>query len=103
MSIHNNETIIHSVIFSLKHPKGSEEEIRFLEDGRAILTSIPVVKHFQVFRQVSPKNDYSFGFSMEFANLSDYEAYNIHPSHASFVSERWDVEVEKFLEIDYQK
>jgi hypothetical protein len=95
-------SIIHSVIFNLKHPEGSEEENRFLEDGRAILSSIPVVGNFKVFRQVSPKNDYAFGFSMEFAQSDDYETYNSHPLHEQFVSERWVTEVERFLEIDYR-
>ncbi|WP_233566584.1 Dabb family protein [Cohnella endophytica] len=96
------QSIIHSVIFNLKHPKGSDEEIKFLADGRSILSSIPVVRHFKVYRQSSPKNDYAFGFSMEFANADDYEAYNVHPLHRSFVAERWETEVERFLEIDYE-
>jgi hypothetical protein len=95
-------SILHSVIFNLKHPKGSIEETLFLDDGRAILTTIPVVRNFNVYRQVSPKNNYSFGFSMEFANADEYEAYNTHPLHVKFVNERWIVEVEQFLEIDYQ-
>ncbi|WP_028563283.1 Dabb family protein [Paenibacillus pinihumi] len=94
--------IQHSVIFNLNHASGSEEERRFLEDGRAILTQIPVVKNFQVYRQVSPKNDYAFGFSMEFADQAEYEAYNAHPLHVQFVQERWVKEVERFLEIDYK-
>jgi hypothetical protein len=95
-------SIIHSVIFNLKHPKGSEEENRFLEDGLAILSSIPVVRNFKVYRQVSPKNDYAFGFSMEFDQSEDYESYNSHPLHEKFVNERWVTEVERFLEIDYR-
>jgi Stress responsive A/B Barrel Domain. len=98
----SNHRIIHSVIFSLKHPQGSEQERCFLEDGRSILSGIPVVGDFQVFRQVSPKNDYDFGFSMVFDSQADYEAYNDHPYHVAFVNERWKVEVEKFLEIDYE-
>ena len=98
----DKNAIVHSVIFNLKHPKGSEAETQFLEDGRLALTSIPVVNNFKVYRQVSPKNDYSFGFSMEFSNTADYEAYNVHPAHEKFVNERWIPEVEKFLEIDYQ-
>jgi hypothetical protein len=98
----DKDSIIHSVIFSLKHLKGSEEETRFLEDGRSILSSIPVVRHFKVYQQVSQKNDYAFGFSMEFANSEDYEAYNSHPLHERFVNERWIPEVERFLEIDYR-
>ncbi len=95
------KSIIHSVIFNLKHPSGSDEETRFIDDGRSILSSIPSVINFKVYRQVSPKNDYSFGFSMEFANSEDYESYNVHPLHVKFVEERWVTEVERFLEIDY--
>ncbi|MFB9324556.1 Dabb family protein [Paenibacillus aurantiacus] len=97
------EWILHSVIFSLKHASGSEEEQRFLQDVRSELTAIPVVRNFQVYRQVSPKNEYDFGFAMEFASQADYEAYNDHPNHVRFVQERWVPEVEKFLEIDYKK
>lgn len=96
------EWILHSVIFTLKHPAGSEEEQRFLQDGEAALTAIPVVKHFRVYRQVSSKNDYDYGFSMEFANQEEYDAYNAHPLHVKFVQERWETEVERFLEIDYK-
>ena len=93
--------IQHMVIFCLKHAKGSAEEAAFLEDGKSILTSIPVVNNFKVSTQVSPKNDYDYGFSMEFANQTDYDAYNAHPLHSAFVEERWLTEVERFLEIDY--
>ncbi|WP_145020394.1 Dabb family protein [Paenibacillus sp. Y412MC10] len=96
-----NGAIIHSVIFSLKHEKGSSAEQRFLEDGRAALSSIPTVKEFQVFREISPKNTYDFGFSMRFDSREDYEAYNAHPQHVAFVRDRWDPEVIQFLEIDY--
>ncbi|QYR21597.1 Dabb family protein [Paenibacillus sp. sptzw28] len=98
----SQEWIQHSVIFCLKHAKGSEEERRFLEDGRSILASIPVVKNFRVYRQVSPKNEYDYGFSMEFANKEEYDTYNAHPLHVAFVKERWETEVERFLEIDYR-
>ncbi|WP_138754639.1 Dabb family protein [Paenibacillus sinopodophylli] len=103
MSLQTKEWILHSVIFTLKHEQGSEAEIQFLADGERILTSIPTVTNFQVYKQVSAKNDYRHGFSMEFANQVDYDAYNEHPLHVQFVNERWVVEVEKFLEIDYAK
>lgn len=96
-------SIIHSVIFSLKHEKGSAEETRFLEDGRTELSSIPAVNHFRVFRQISAKNSYDFGFSMVFDSESDYEAYNVHPKHVEFVTKRWEKEVSQFLEIDYSE
>ncbi|MBD2871294.1 Dabb family protein [Paenibacillus arenilitoris] len=103
MSAQSKEWILHSVIFSLKHERGSEEERRFLEDGKRILTSIPTVMNFQVYKQVSAKNEYDHGFAMEFASQADYDAYNEHPLHVQFVNERWKTEVEKFLEIDYTK
>ena len=103
MSTQSKEWILHSVIFSLKHEEGSEAERKFLEDGQRILTSIPTVTNFQVYKQVSAKNDYRHGFAMEFANQADYDAYNEHPLHVQFVNERWVTEVEKFLEIDYAK
>lgn len=95
--------IIHSVIFTLKHAAGSSEEQVFLEDGRAILSSIPTVQQFKVFNQVSPKNDYRFGFSMLFEDEQAYTAYNEHPLHVAFVSERWEKEVSQFSEIDYKE
>jgi hypothetical protein len=103
MSAKSKEWILHSVIFSLKHEKGSEAERQFLEDGKRILASIPSVTNFQAYKQVSAKNDYDHGFAMEFANQADYDAYNEHPLHVQFVSERWVTEVERFLEIDYAK
>ncbi|PLT44732.1 Dabb family protein [Paenibacillus pasadenensis] len=93
--------IRHMVIFDLRHEEGSAEEARFLEDGMRILTSIPVVRAFGAFRQTSAKNDYRFGFSMEFDSQADYDAYNAHPAHVSFVEERWQAEVSRFLEIDF--
>ena len=50
---------------------------------------------------MSPKNSFSFGFSMEFADQSAYDAYNTHPIHVAFVRDRWAPEVEDFLELDY--
>jgi Stress responsive A/B Barrel Domain len=92
--------IRHAVIFSLKHPYGSAGEASFLKAAQA-LAAIPGVEKFEQLRQVSPKNDYDFGFSMEFASKAEYSAYNDHPDHAAFVRDRWVPEVAKFLEIDY--
>lgn len=93
--------IRHSVIFVLKHAHGSLQEKAFLRDAM-VLTEIPGVEKFEQFRQVSKKNDYEFGFSMEFADQAAYDAYNVHPKHVKFVQERWEREVERFLEIDYE-
>ncbi|NBD27516.1 Dabb family protein [Paenibacillus glycinis] len=95
-------SIQHMVIFNLKHEAGSEAAEKFLQDGKRALTSIPVVKNFSVFKQVSPKNDYDYGFSMIFDNQADYETYNAHPLHVDFVETRWVPEVSRFLEIDFQ-
>jgi hypothetical protein len=92
--------IRHTVVFTLKQAAGSTEEAAFLRDARA-LADIPGVEKFEQLRQVSPKNDYAFGFSMEFADQVAYSGYNDHPVHVAFVRDRWLPEVEKFLEIDY--
>ena len=94
--------IQHMVIFNLPYPEGSKNAIKFLNDGNRILTAIPVVRDFQVFLQVSPKNDYQYGFSMVFTNQEDYTTYNLHPDHVAFVEERWKKEVTEFLEIDFK-
>ncbi len=93
--------IRHTVVFTLKHQPHSLEEKRFLIDARKILTGIKGVKDFEQLRQVSPKNEYRFGFSMEFADQRAYTAYNDHPDHVAFVRDRWVPEVETFMEIDY--
>jgi Stress responsive A/B Barrel Domain len=88
--------IRHPVIFSLKHVRGSPEEARFLKDAK-VLTAIPGVGNLEQLKQVCPKNEYDFGFSMEFALQAEYPAYNV-----AFVRDRWVPEVAKFLEMDYE-
>ena len=92
--------IRHTVVFRLKHPKGSAAEADFLA-AADVLAKISGVQKFEKLRQVSPKNDYDFGFSMEFADQAAYNSYDAHPEHVRFVRERWVPEVEEFLEIDY--
>ncbi len=92
--------IRHTVIFVLKHAHGSLQEKAFLRDAK-VLKEIPGVEKFEQLRQVSKKNDYQFGFSMEFKDQAAYDAYNVHPKHVAFVQDRWEREVERFLEIDY--
>lgn len=92
--------IRHTVAFTLRHAPGSPEEEAFLEAGRTLGT-IHGVESFEVLSEVSPKNDFRFGFSMEFADADAYAAYNAHPDHKRFVEERWVPEVTDFLEIDY--
>jgi len=92
--------IRHTVVFRLKHPAGSPAEAAFLT-ASDVLAKIPAVRNFEKLRQVSPKSDFAFGFSMEFADRAAYDSYNAHPEHVRFVRERWVPEVEEFLEIDY--
>jgi len=92
--------IRHTVSFTLRHPNGSPAERDFLDAARR-LGGIPGVEAFDVLAEVSPKNDFRFGISMEFADQAAYDAYNQHPEHVRFVEERWRTEVADFLEIDY--
>ncbi|HSU02278.1 MAG TPA: Dabb family protein [Nocardioides sp.] len=93
--------IRHTVAFRLHHAPGSAEEQDFLAAARA-LADIPGVEAFEQLRQTSAKNDFAFGFSMEFADRAAYDAYDAHPVHRAFVAERWVPEVADFLEIDYE-
>ena len=55
--------IRHTVASRLHHASGSPEEADFLAAARA-LADIPGVTAFEQLRQTSPKNDFTFGFSM---------------------------------------
>jgi hypothetical protein len=101
MSQLSSGRIRHTVVFTPRHDPGSPEEADFLAAGAA-LASIPGVEAFEVLREVSPKNGYRFGFSMEFADQAAYDGYNENPRHVAFVQERWIPEVADFLEIDYR-
>ena len=92
--------IRHTVVFRLKHPKGSAAEATFLK-AADILPGISTVQKFEKLRQVSAKNDYDFGFSMEFVDQAAFDFYDTHPDHVAFVKGRWIPEVERFMEIDY--
>jgi heme-degrading monooxygenase HmoA len=93
--------IRHTVVFTLSHEEGSPAEADFLQTA-ARLSAIPGVEEFEILRETSPKNDYRFGISMEFADRAAYEAYDGHPDHVAFVQGRWLPEVSEFLEIDYE-
>ncbi|MBN2221819.1 MAG: Dabb family protein [Vallitaleaceae bacterium] len=94
--------IRHMVIFDLRYTKESPEALQFLQDATELLTQIETVQGFEAMNQISPKNDYQYGFSMEFENEEAYRYYNEHPIHVSFVEERWKNEVSRFLEIDFE-
>ncbi|NHC14998.1 Dabb family protein [Motilibacter deserti] len=92
--------IRHTVVFTLKHAAGSAEEAEFLATARA-LADIPGVERFEQLRQVSPKSEFAFSFSMEFADEQAYQGYNEHPVHVAFVRDRWQSEVVDFQELDF--
>ena len=92
--------IRHTVVFKLKHPKNSEAETAFL-NAAVQSVQIPGVKNFECLRQVSKKNDFDFGLSMEFDNQQVYDEYSNHTDHVNFVQNIWLKEVDHFLEIDY--
>jgi hypothetical protein len=92
--------IRHTVVFQLKHPRGSKAEADFLQSASQ-LAAISSVGKFECLRQVSTKNNFDFGLSMEFASQAGYDAYNSDPRHVHFVETRWKPEVADFMEIDY--
>ncbi|RRB09957.1 Dabb family protein [Larkinella knui] len=92
--------IRHTVAFKLNHPAGSEAEQNFLDEARK-LAAIPGVQNFECLKQISPKNPYDFGLSMEFASQERYDQYTNHPDHVQFVRQVWKTNVAEFLEIDY--
>ena len=94
--------IRHTVSFVLVHPQGSDEEADFLAAAARLSDVSPGVEAFEVLREVSPKNDFVHGLSMEFADRAAYQHYNEHPAHVAFVQERWLAEVTDFQEIDYE-
>ena len=89
--------IRHAAIFRLKHAKGSAAETSFL-DALAGLGAIPGVDDFAISREVSPKNDFDYAVSMNFADQAAYDAYKIHSLHVAFVNDRWIPEVADFME-----
>lgn len=92
--------IRHSAVFRLKHAAGSAAEAEFLGALRKLML-IPGVEKFEVLRQTSPKCEFHFAVSMEFADQTAYSFYNEHPDHVAFVKARWLPEVAAFTEIDY--
>ena len=94
--------IRHAALFRLKHAEGSVEEAGFLK-ANATLAAIPGVQDFALWREISPKNPFTFAVSMVFADQAAYDAYNVHPDHVAFVRDRWLPEVAEFMEHDTVK
>ena len=92
--------IRHSVILKLKNTISNEERQAFFE-AVDTLADIPTVREFEVLNQVSAKNKFEYGISMEFDNQVQYDTYSNHPAHLDFIQNFWIPNVEDFLEIDY--
>ena len=90
--------ITHSVFFRLKD---SADEQAFLDSCRGMLAPIPGVREFRVLRETSPKNDFAYGLTMNFADRKAYDDYSEHPDHVHFVQNIWIPNVAEFQEIDY--
>ena len=93
--------IRHTVTFKLK-PALDFEAIANFFAGAKKLADIPGVQHFECLKQVSQKNAFEYGLSMEFANQALEAHYANHPYHGAFVQQHWLQHVEDFLEIDYE-
>jgi hypothetical protein len=92
--------IRHSVILTLKESINSTQKETFFAAVNE-LKQIPNVQKFEVLRQISPKNSFEYGISMEFDNQAHYDGYSAHPKHQSFIQDFWIPTVKDFLEIDY--
>jgi|ERR1022692_1093696 hypothetical protein len=93
--------IRHSVIFKLKSSVDSIAAQNFFIAAKK-LAIIPGVQNFESLRQISKKDKYEFGLSMEFANADLYQQNNNHPMHVRFIKDYWVNYIEDFLEIDYE-
>lgn len=58
--------------------------------------------HLNAYGKPAKKNNFDYGFSMEFDSVDAYEAYNQHPDHVAFVETFWKKDVADFLEVDYE-
>ena len=93
--------IRHSVIFKFKTSIDFVAMENFFIAAKKLAT-IAGVQNFESLRQVSKKNKFEYGLSMEFANEDLYQHYNNHPVHVKFIQEYWLNYVEDFMEIDCQ-
>jgi len=92
--------IRHSVVFKLKDQISDSEVNDFFIELKK-LTVIPGVQNFECLKQISKKNNFDFGLTMDFKNEAIYEQYNNHPIHVNFVKHIWLNDVADFMELDF--
>jgi len=93
--------IRHSVILTLKSSLSLADKLQYFAAVNE-LKQIPGVQNFEVLKQISAKNPFEYGISMEFETQQAYDLYAGHSLHTAFVEKYWAACVEDFLEIDYQ-
>ena len=93
--------IRHSVILKFKDGISPTEKQDFF-DAVNTLVNIEGVQKFEVLKQISTKNHFEYGISMEFDTTEQYDFYSNHPIHVTFVENFWLKSVADFLEIDYE-
>jgi hypothetical protein len=96
----------HVVIFWTKPeaPNGTET---LIEGMNRYLKPIPGIEHFHAGRMVSsprPVVDQSYqaALNVVFANKAAHDAYQVHPSHATFVEKILKPNVAKVLVYDFE-
>ncbi len=92
--------LTHTVQFRFKPGLSEIDKASFMEALHA-LSGIPGVLDFGIFRQVSPGNSFEYLATMRFRTSEEYQAYNSHSQHKTFIKDQWIPKVEAFLEGDY--
>jgi Stress responsive A/B Barrel Domain len=96
-----NYTMQHSVIFSMNENIDALRTKEFIIEAKK-LSTISGVLNFKAWKQVSKKNNFQYGLSMEFKSEEDFQIYNNHPIHKDFIDQQWIPCVSDFLEIDLE-
>ncbi len=93
----DDHRVRHTVSFRLH----DDADVAAFLDRLLALEAIDGVEEFELLDEVSPKNGFTHGLSMSFADRAAYDAYDGDPSHQAFVAEVWQRDVADFLELDY--
>ena len=92
--------LTHTVQFRFKSGLSDREKASFMEILHE-LSTIPGVRDFAIFQQVSAGNSFEYLATMRFGTQVEYDEYIAHPRHKAFIDTEWIPKVEAFLEGDY--
>ncbi len=95
------DAIRHAGLFNFKNNVTNQEKDDFFVALKA-LSNIPGVQELEISRQISPKNNFQFAFSMCFDSNELMTAYASNPKHDDFVQHFWLTFVADFMEVDTQ-